>query len=1066
MSRSRNTFRRRRFLSRQTRGAEYLEHRLLLSATQIADINQLGFSFPEGQPFLDQFLLVAERDDIGRELWLSDGTVEGTELLKDINQGSSSSSPRLLGELNGEFLFTATVGADDQLWKTDGTSDGTVLVVDYTTGDVTNSNQTSDPVLLGGSIYFAANDGVNGVELWKTNGTAGGTMLVADINTVSGSSFPGQLTEFNGELFFNANDGDGYKLWKSDGSASGTEIVLDQLAGDLTNADGTLFFFASDAEHGRELWKSDGTTAGSMMVKDVRPGAESSVGNSLFGAVDGIEGSVGGTIYFGADDGVHGTEFWKSDGTESGTVLVADIEPGADSSQPYEFFNLGGVSYFQLYDGTEEGKLWRTDGTPEGTESVHHLIPVGSNEYVNSVVVANDRLLASVVKHDDDFFILQESLWATDGTASGSSEIAVFDPQDESVLYLLPAGDEAFFEAVNGTSAAIWRTDGTANGTNLIGSLNNPSSHPSEFVNFDDAFFFTADNGLGTELWKTDGTPQNTALFHKVGQDNFTDGNVGWLTPSNGKLFFTGSTTGANANELWVSDGTTENTMLLRTFAANTQVTDLFDGGTYLLFVADDGVNGEALWTSDGTIQGTVLVKDVNPNDDDGISLNTTTGTQSFLTVFDSASNAATLWVTDGTENGTLALTTASNGGIFEVASYDGFAYFSADDGAAGNELWRTDGTIEGTAIFADLNPGATGSFPEWFEVLNGNLYFAADDGTNGSELWVSDGTRQGTTLLKDINPASGEGADIREPFAMGNSLYFYADDGQNGQELWMSDGTDVGTVLVKDINPGAAGSLPVFGEPDFFDAGGELIFTATDGSSTSGEFWRSDGSASGTQPVVAPDGGLNVLNFPVAFLNDALLVAANDGTTGIELWSVPLSGLSGDEGNVDGDSDFDANDAFLIQLVALSGTDAQIDQSKGGSPLSATEIRAQIQELTSTADIDGDNDFDANDAFLIQLVKLSATDAQIDQSKGASSLSAAEIRSGVESLGSSFASTTSESRLVAIVADDPDSGERDRLFTGSDQSAADRLSSPSRDVSATPVDSIVSEFRDWIDAL
>lgn len=56
------------------------------------------------------------------------------------------------------------------------------------------------------------------------------------------------------------------------------------------------------------------------MVKDIYPGATGSSPAWLT--------NVSGTLYFSADDGIHGNELWKSDGTASGTILVEEIQPG------------------------------------------------------------------------------------------------------------------------------------------------------------------------------------------------------------------------------------------------------------------------------------------------------------------------------------------------------------------------------------------------------------------------------------------------------------------------------------------------------------------------------------------------------------------------------------------------------------------------------------------------------------------------------------------------------------------------------------------------------------------
>ena len=115
----------------------------------------------------------------------------------------------------------------------------------------------------------------------------------------------------------------------------------------------------------------------------------------------------------------------------------------------------------------------------------------------------------------------------------------------------------------------------------------------------------------------------------------------------------------------------------------------------------------------------------------------------------------------------------------------NGILYFTASQPATGKELWRTDGTAEGTWIVKDIEPReGRGSEPRFLTGVGHLLFFEASEARHGiGELWCSDGSEQGTVAI-DLRPGN-RGSSPHQLVKVGNSLYFAADDNINGEELW-----------------------------------------------------------------------------------------------------------------------------------------------------------------------------------------------------------------------------------------------------------------------------------------
>jgi len=375
-------------------------------------------------------------DTYGYECWVTDGTVEGTRMLKDINPGHwIGCGTNYYFEYKNHVYFSAF---DDQLWRTDGTEEGTELFKVIWEGD---NPDILYPVIFDDMMYFLANDSDHGRELWRTDGTVEGTEMAVEVNTEDYWGALGWLTVLDDIMIFSGNDSIcGFELWRSDGTQEGTWLVKDiNKGGDsqiqiITVCNDRAFFWADDGVHGAELWVTDGTEEGTFMTKDIREGENGSYPNH-FACMDH-------KLYFKAADEEFGKELWASDGTEEGTNLVIDISPG--SSNPAELYVINETLFFSASHPEYGGELFESDGTSEGTK-VYNIHPTYNSSPRHFVeFLGHLYLVADDGTHGTEIMKL-EGTWGKKDVKSYASALSIYpNPFGTQTLikwYLPGAGD-------------------------------------------------------------------------------------------------------------------------------------------------------------------------------------------------------------------------------------------------------------------------------------------------------------------------------------------------------------------------------------------------------------------------------------------------------------------------------------------------------------------------------------------------------------------------------------------------------------------------------------------------
>ena len=464
-----------------------------------------------------------------------------------VTQINANQSLQFLSAINNsKTLFVSD--RDGTIWVSEGTAASTIQL---------NPNISTDGngAVLNGKYIFSGTSIVHGTDLFLTDGTPEGTIVLKDIHPNAGSSSPDDFFPHNGYVYFTAEK----------------------------------------TGQGRELWRTNGTTEGTALVKDIMPGSMSS--NN---AGDYYISGLGNLVLFTAQGDDSGKELWKSDGTEAGTVRVADINPGAPGSEPQSKWPCSNLLLFTAQTAANGREVWRTDGTTEGTFLLKDINP---------------------------------------GTA-GSTQIEIFPgfsiPLFESFHIF---NNKAFFIASDGVNPGnLFVTDGTKANTSLVKTLVASPGFPRVIllnaINLPGKFLFGLSDGVSrSEIWQSDGSAVGTKVFKSF---HFTDENSmpilfrnfseGFVTGNDvlfqGNTFFFSAASNAHGNELWKSDGTPAGTTMVKDIGPGNAsgMQDIFSytyTSTALFFAANNGTHGIELWRSDGTASGTVQVQDIRPGQPD-----------------------------------------------------------------------------------------------------------------------------------------------------------------------------------------------------------------------------------------------------------------------------------------------------------------------------------------------------------------------------------------------------------------------------------------------------------------
>ncbi len=723
----------------------------------------------------------------GPVLWTTDGTVEGTKSLYDWSD-THLSIRSVHGGDNGVYIrLNDRPGRPNQLWWSDGSNTHRIATLElislvvptrlrvfviestreyhavYVSNNEPNGlvklsefSRISDAVRREDNLVFEVN-GEEGSEVWESDGTELGTQMVSKADIVSG------LANLKGQILFHTTVNDESALWVWDG------IRTQQIASDIGSyryfsiLKDKLYFSARSGSR-YELWETDGTPGGTQFVSKVGTQQElATVGEYLF--------------------------FWNSvnpiisDGTAQGTLEFREVFPNSElqSLLPYPIL-VNGKMIFRGTDSDGDTELWMaSEGSSRLLKNVFSTGSRGSDP--SNLFFSDDKI----------YFAVGSQLWVSRGREEnthavpappitlnvqrGGEPILIGAIQGKAIFAHSP-NDSVSFPGPSWGTQSLWASDGTEPGTTEISqefprgdSDTGPREPIGPAIQLGGQLFFLVARYEGVdfysiaplEIWVTDGTKQGTKKFTP---SNLED--VRAIRKVGDKLYI------RTRNGVWESDGTTDGThQILDIGQTRYAIRSIQLIGDRLFAVSDLIGGGTRLWIA--RLDGKQLVRSVDlPIRSRALDV---AGEHLAL----STANYGELWAYDVSADKLNSIVNTRVPIEIIDSTANGLVYASPE------EIWSTDGTIEGTKrlaevrvnrILSDHSPGLPYS-SQYFARIGDRIYFHGYRNGEGS-LWETDGTAANTRPLSNSKLLD---AQEIEPGPNG-TLLLAADDGVFGNEL------------------------------------------------------------------------------------------------------------------------------------------------------------------------------------------------------------------------------------------------------------------------------------------